>query len=211
MTRVKTRYEAEAEYIGALLIASGGERRQFHAALEDYLEKRDAKQSADDAWHSKAYTEGYSQGTLDAAHNTTVEIIMRVNGQDFEPMMIDQNPEGEGYRLTNFEPCDEVWSLAEEKGCAEATESGGKIGGGIPPKVPPAGVASAADEPKRPSWATPLDLPDALADLEAACERFRMDTGFAAQLFVGPTQESVRFGIRACAEAINQIEPEGRA
>lgn len=208
MTRLKTRYEAEAEYIGALLIASGGERRQFHAALEDYLEKRDAKQNVDDVRHSKAYTEGYSQGTLDAAHNTTVEIIMRVNGQDFEPMMIDQNPEGEGYRLANFEPCAEEWSLDEEQGLVTAAESNSKIGGGIPPKGPPAGVAAAADEPRSNGR---KDLGDALADLEAACETFRSSTGFAAQLFVGPTQESIRFGIRACADAINQIEPEGHA
>jgi hypothetical protein len=57
----------------------------------------------------------------------------------------------------------------------------------------------------------PLELPDALADLQKAAEHFRDSTGYFAQVFVGPTEASVRFGIRACAEAINQIEPEGHA
>jgi hypothetical protein len=218
MTKPKTKYEIEAEHIGNILIASGGERLQFHAAIVDFLQRRDKLAERDnDARHSEAYEEGrkvgYADASLDAAVTTHVEIALRVNGQEFEPMQIDEQRDG-SYRLSEFRPNGDPDDDDICPGCVDCDppQTLGPFGGAVQePEAQPEVLDLRTPRPQDVREPNPLELPDALADLQKAAEHFRDSTGYFAQVFVGPTEASVRFGIRACAEAINQIEPEGHA
>ena len=245
MTRTKSKYEIEAEHIGNILIASGGERRHFHAAIADFLQQRDRLAERDnDARHSKSYSEafeegrkvGYADASLDAAVTTNVEIALRVNGQEFEPMQIAGQGDG-SYRLSEFRPndgpddddicpgcvdCDPPQTLGPFGGAVQQPEADlnrvdwvqdllDRINRADRSEPQPEVLDLRTPRPQDVRKPNPLELPDAMADLQKATEHFRDSTGYFAQVFVGPTEQSVRFGIRACAEVINQIEPEGHA